>query len=244
MGFSIENLTGLTLGQQGENLVNTIRIDMTKWMDDVEDLQVYVLAIRNGELLPYMAATAMEENELVWPVTSADTDVQGIGLAQIIGTNGTTIRKSKTVRTIVGDAIPGSSEENAPVIYQNTADEFLTSLAAIRDATIAAKTAAETAQTAAETAQTGAESAQSAAVSAKNAAQGIANALNVDALTTKLETGTTASYIHHTGALFLVRSGQTYKLYQATTLIQPGTTINGKCQQTSIIDVINEMRGT
>lgn len=236
MGFSIENLTGLTLGQQGENLVNTIRIDMTKWMDDVEDLQVYVLAIRNGELLPYMAATAMEENELVWPVTSADTNVQGIGLAQIIGTNGTTIRKSKTVRTIVGDAIPGSSEENAPVIYQNTADEFLTSLAAIRDATIAAKTAAEAAQT-------GAESAQSAAVSAKNAAQGIANALNVDALTTKLETGTTASYIHHTGALFLVRSGQTYKLYQATTLIQPGTTINGKCQQTSIIDVINEMRG-
>lgn len=236
MSFSIENLTGLTLGQQGENLVNTIRIDMTKWMDDVEDLQVYVLAIRNGELLPYMAATAMEENELVWPVTSVDTDVQGIGLAQIIGTNGTTIRKSKTVRTIVGDAIPGSSEENAPVIYQNTADEFLTSLAAIRDATIAAKTAAETAQT-------GAESAQSAAVSAKNAAQGIANALNVDALTTKLETGTTASYIHHTGALFLVRSGQTYKLYQATTLIQPGTTINGKCQQTSIIDVINEMRG-
>lgn len=236
MGFSIENLTGLTLGQQGENLVNTIRIDMTKWMDDVEDLQVYVLAIRNGELLPYMAATAMEENELVWPVTSVDTDVQGIGLAQIIGTNGTTIRKSKTVRTIVGDAIPGSSEENAPVIYQNTADEFLASLAAIRDATIAAKTAAEAAQT-------GAESAQSAAVSAKNAAQGIANALNVDALTTKLETGTTASYIHHTGALFLVRSGQTYKLYQATTLIQPGTTINGKCQQTSIIDVINEMRG-
>lgn len=243
VGFSIDNLTGLTLGQQGENLVNTIRIDMTPWMEAYENLSVYALHIRHGELIPYMAPTAMEENELVWPVTSVDTGIQGIGMVQIIGTNGTTICKSKTIRTLVGSAVPGSDEEGAPTIYSNTSDEFLAELTQIRDAALVAQTAAEAARTGAETAKTAAQTERTRAEAAKNSAQIIVNALSVDALSLQPETTRTAQYAHSAGALFLLKEDGNYSLYLTRSSIARGATLPGSAEKTSFVKILNEMRG-
>lgn len=134
MGFSIDNLTGLTLGQQGEHLVKTIRIDMSTWLDANADLQVYAVALRHGETTPYLAATTMDEQELVWPVSSIDTGIQGVGLVQIIGSNGTSIAKSKMIRTTVGTILPGSDEAEAPTLYQDTIDQLLADMTLIQNA--------------------------------------------------------------------------------------------------------------
>lgn len=171
VGFSIDNLTGLTLGQQGEHLVKTIRIDMSTWLEANADLQVYAVALRHGETTPYLAATTMDEQELVWPVSSIDTGIQGVGLVQIIGSNGTSIAKSKMIRTTVGTILPGSDEADAPTLYQDTIDQLLADMGAIQSATESARDDAQIAQEAAENAQTAAENAQTAAENAQTAAQ-------------------------------------------------------------------------
>ena len=82
--------------------------------------------------------------------SSTDTEIEGTGMVQIIGSNGTTIAKSKTIKTTVGTIVPGSEEAEAPKLYQNTIDELLAAMAVIQNATEDARDDALDAQTDAE----------------------------------------------------------------------------------------------
>lgn len=191
--YSINSLTSLFLGQRGENLPQEIRVDMSEWLTDNADLKCYIVCLRHGEEVPYVAATTMEESVLVWPVSSADVSVTGTGLAQFIASDGTVIVKSKRIRTAVGTIVPGSDDDEAPEPIQGWIDSMLAQVSADRVAAETARTEAVAAQAAAEAAQElavpaaeAAQAAQEAAESARDLAQGYRNEAEIFA--TRAET--------------------------------------------------------
>lgn len=191
--YSIDTMTSLNLGEQGEHLANEIRVDMSPWVDEDNTLRFYIVALRHAETNPYIPATTMEDNILVWPVTSADTAITGAGLTQFVATDGTRIVKSKRIRTSVGTVIPGSEEDEAPEPIQGWIDSMLAQVSADRVAAETARTEAVAAQAAAEAAQElavpaaeAAQAAQEAAESARNLAQGYRD--EAEAFATRAET--------------------------------------------------------
>lgn len=191
--YNINTMTSLYLGEVGENLHQEIRVDMSEWISDNADLKCYIACIRHGETVPYIAGTTMDENVLVWPVSSADVEIAGTGLAQFIATDGTVIVKAKRIRTAVGTIIPGSEEEEAPEPIQGWIDQTLARAAEIQLASETAQAGAEAAQAAAEAAQElavpaaeAAQAAQEAAESARDLAQGYRNEAEIFA--TRAET--------------------------------------------------------
>jgi hypothetical protein len=148
--YSIDTMTSLFLGQRGEDLATEIRVDMSSWLADNADLICYVTVLRHGETVPYIAGTTMEERVLVWPVSSADTAIIGTGLCAFVASNGTSIVKSKRIRTSVGTIVPGSDDDTAPEPIQGWIDTTIAEAARLQGLARDAANDAEAAQTAAE----------------------------------------------------------------------------------------------
>ena len=170
--YSIDTMTSLNLGEQGEHLANELRIDMSPWLEGTEGLKCYIYVLRHAETSAYIAATTMEDdNVLLWPVSSWDTAITGAGLASFVATDGTRIIRSKRIRTEVGTIIPGTEEDEIPEPMEAWRDELIAQITVIRNAAEAAQAGAETAQSNAETAQAAAEDARDKALGAQGAAE-------------------------------------------------------------------------
>lgn len=170
--YSIDTMTSLNLGEQGEHLANELRIDMSPWLEGTEGLKCYIYVLRHAETSAYIAATTMEDdNVLLWPVSSWDTAITGAGLASFVATDGTRIIRSKRIRTEVGTIIPGTEEDEIPEPMEAWRDELIAQITVIRNAAEAAQAGAETAQSNAETAQAAAEDARDEALGAQGAAE-------------------------------------------------------------------------
>ena len=170
--YSIDTMTSLNLGEQGEHLANELRIDMSPWLEGTEGLKCYIYVLRHAETSAYIAATTMEDdNVLLWPVSSWDTQITGAGLAQFVATDGTRIIRSKRIRTEVGTIIPGTEEDEIPEPMEAWRDELIAQITVIRNAAEAAQAGAEAAQSNAETAQAAAEDARDKALGAQGAAE-------------------------------------------------------------------------
>lgn len=121
----IENLTGLNLGAQGENLSKTIEIDMSAWTAEWPDATFCVMHKRWSESIPYAIGTvgpgkrkdgALEftNNILKWHVAAADTAVSGRGWVEISARQYGALAKSLTVPAHVLPSIVEVEELDPP----------------------------------------------------------------------------------------------------------------------------------
>lgn len=98
----IDDIVYLDLGQSGENQTRTIRIDVSDWLTELPDVEIFVVAMRSGEMTPYPATTTMQDGILSWPLQAADTAKTGTGWAEVQAVNlQGQVKKSKLMRTVV-----------------------------------------------------------------------------------------------------------------------------------------------
>lgn len=99
----------MMLGRTGENMATVIRIDAGTWRKEYPDSTLTML-VRSPMNTVYPAATTMEDDVLVWRITSADVAVPGAGEIELnlIGANGECV-KSARVPTQIQEAL----EKNA-----------------------------------------------------------------------------------------------------------------------------------
>lgn len=168
--YSIDTMTSLNLGEQGEHLANEIRVDMSPWVDEDNTLRFYIVALRHAETNPYIPATTMEDNILVWPVTSADTAITGAGLATFVATDGTRIKKSKRIKTTVGEVIPGTDSDTPPDPASGWVERVINTVQSLTEDAQAAKADAESAAEHAESVTEGIDQAGAAQIQAVQAA--------------------------------------------------------------------------
>lgn len=91
----------ISVGVQGENGVQPVRINAASWLSRWPDMQLTVWATLPGGKAAYQAQSHMEDAVLVWDVTSADTSVQGVGTAEIVGVSDTKVKKTGPIRTSI-----------------------------------------------------------------------------------------------------------------------------------------------
>lgn len=112
MGFTIGNLTRLTLGWQGESKSRLIDIDMSEWLRDWPEAAVDMLVQRPGEEKFYPVYTTVRGGHLLWTPTRADVMIAGNGKAQIILTDKNDVElRSRVVQTIIGESLIGTEGE-------------------------------------------------------------------------------------------------------------------------------------
>ena len=123
---------------------------------------------RNGDSVPSATGAVFDDEAgtISWSPTSTDTYVSGEGEAEIRLTEGTIIKKTRSIRTGVSPAVTGGGQTLGSD-WQSYIDE----VDRIKGLAVAAKQAAETAQGKAEDAQTAAETAQGKAEDAQEAAE-------------------------------------------------------------------------
>ena len=102
----VDDITVLELGQAGENLVRTIQIDVGAWLEQWPDASIFIVALRPGEVTPYVASTTTEGSILSWELLAVDTGKLGVGWAEVraMGTDGI-VKKSRIIRTVVDRSI-------------------------------------------------------------------------------------------------------------------------------------------
>ena len=105
--LSITDVRQLYLGIQGENLAQTITIDMRPWMVAHPEGSVTIWHKRNGDTVPSATGAVFDDvaGTISWSPTDTDTSAAGEGTAEIRLTEGTVIKKSRSVRTLVSPAV-------------------------------------------------------------------------------------------------------------------------------------------
>ena len=108
--LKINEVTRLYLGAQGENLANTIEIDMSDWLADYPNGTVTIWHKRNGDTAPAPTGAALDREQgiLRWSPTSTDTYVQGEGEAEVRLSENNIIKKTKKIVTGVAKAVTGA----------------------------------------------------------------------------------------------------------------------------------------
>ncbi len=138
--LQINELTRLYLGAQGENKARKIEIDMSAWAVSLPNGSATIWHKRNGDENP--SATGATYNTttkiLTWEPTGTDTYVAGEGEAEIRMTEGTVIKKTRTVVTGVAPAVTlaGAALGDGWQDYINAVD-------GMRDDAVSAKSDAE-----------------------------------------------------------------------------------------------------
>ena len=122
--LKINEVNRLYLGCQGENLAQTITIDVNDWLVDFPSGVVTIWHKRNGDEVPAATgATLDRENGIVsWTPTSTDTYVSGEGEAEIRLTEGNVIKKSRMIVTGVSKAVTGADGEELGSGWQDYID--------------------------------------------------------------------------------------------------------------------------
>ena len=156
----------LILGRRGENEVLTVRFDVSAWLEEIGNGSVSLYAQRAGDATAYPVVLTRAAGIASWLVTATDTNVRGLGRAELVLTVGGAVKKSAVWQTFVGEDI-GQPISDPPEPYES----WLEQLSALGDETLINAQRAEGAQAAAEDAQTGAENAQAAAEAAQSAAE-------------------------------------------------------------------------
>lgn len=108
--YSVSNLTRLALGRQGENGVTNIKIDVSDWLEKWPDGAFSIAHMPYGATMPYVPTnTYMDGPVLVWPVTSSDTAVPGLGRVEVRCTVGDVLKKSAVADGAVEKGIPNAT---------------------------------------------------------------------------------------------------------------------------------------
>lgn len=150
MRYSIDRLTVIDLGRQGENLARTVEIDVSSMLSQWPNATISMLVKRKHDNDPYLANITIKSGVLFWPITAADTAAAGDGKIEIRATYGEVLAKSAIGTTRVTASLTGNESE-VPEAMQEWVDTVL-------DAASEAQTSADAASASAQEAKTAAES--------------------------------------------------------------------------------------
>lgn len=122
--LKINEVNRLYLGCQGENLAQTITIDVSDWLVDFPSGVVSIWHKRNGDeaATPTGATLDRETGIISWSPTSTDTYVSGEGEAEIRLTEANVIKKSRIIVTGVSKAVTGADGEELGSGWQDYLD--------------------------------------------------------------------------------------------------------------------------
>ena len=153
----VNEVNRLYLGIQGENLAQTLTIDVSDWLVNNPNGSVTIWHKRNGDAVPSATGAVFdpEEKTVSWSPTDTDTYVAGEGTAEIRLTEGEVIKKSREVKTGVSPSVT-----LAATPLGSDWQDYINAVDSLRFATLVAKNQAQYAQMMAEFAQGGAEAAQ------------------------------------------------------------------------------------
>jgi hypothetical protein len=102
------------LGRCGENNVLQIRINIQSLIDTYGDGNAILVHKRSQDAIPYLVPIDRDGNEIVWTVTSVDTNYPGVGECEIRWMVGDAIAKSIIYKTIVRPSLTGESTPEPP----------------------------------------------------------------------------------------------------------------------------------
>ena len=138
--LKINELTRLYLGNQGENLAQEIKIDVSPWIKAYPNGIVTIWHKRNGDEVPAPTGATLDREKgiISWSPTSTDTYVSGEGEAEIRLTESNVIKKSRVVITGVSRAVSGADGNNLGSGWQEYIDavERAAEVAIIKDGQI------------------------------------------------------------------------------------------------------------
>lgn len=113
----------ICIGRQGENERTMVVFDVAAWLEEYPTATISLFHRRSGDIEAYPCADVSVDNgELSWIVTAADTAKSGGGVALMYITQGDVIAKSVQYKTevlhaeTVGEDIPDPLEEYAAKI--------------------------------------------------------------------------------------------------------------------------------
>ena len=138
--LKINDVSRLYLGCQGENLAQTIQIDVNDWLATYPNGMITIWHRRNGDSVPYPTGATLDREKgiLSWTPTSTDTYVSGEGEAEIRLTESNVIKKSMKIITGVSKAVTGADGEELGSGWQDYIDavERAVQIALIKDGQI------------------------------------------------------------------------------------------------------------
>ena len=105
--LNVNEVSGLYLGIQGENLQQTITIDVKPWLVAHPGATVSIWHKRNGDSVPAPTGAVFDDETgtISWSPSSTDTYVAGEGEAEIRLTQGSVIKKSRKIKTAVSPSV-------------------------------------------------------------------------------------------------------------------------------------------
>lgn len=105
--LNINELRQLHLGIQGENKAQTITIDLNPWLVDHPGGSAAIWHKRNGDSVPSATGAIFDSvhGTISWSPSATDTYIAGKGEAEIRLVEGSVIKKSRKVVTMVSAAV-------------------------------------------------------------------------------------------------------------------------------------------
>lgn len=137
----------ICIGLMGEQNARTAEIDVSEYLARWPGTLPQLFVIRPGETDPYIAATTLSGSTLIWAVNAYDTEIRGVGRAQILFIRRDAedqiiiVGKAPVDTVTVGEALEGTEGAELPDPY----DTWAATIAAYASDAYAAQLAAEAA---------------------------------------------------------------------------------------------------
>lgn len=147
----VENLYYLQIGMQGENMSREVKIDVSDWMEKYPNASVYILFKRYNDQYAYPVATTYEDGILTWTPSTADTQVPGIGYAEVrlMYSTDDVVLKSRVLPTVVENSVTGNEGGEVPSPFEEWTNQILAAAELVTDSLEDAIDAADRAEEAA-----------------------------------------------------------------------------------------------
>lgn len=116
----------IVIGRRGENLANTIQIDVQDWLTTWPDARIEIVFIRPNDATPYIANTSVTDGVLSWPITAADTAIAGEnGAFEVRALCGDVVKKSVIATAVVEPCIMCTGDPEPPEAAQDWVNKAL-----------------------------------------------------------------------------------------------------------------------
>lgn len=132
--YEIDKLQYLAIGQQGESNATEIVIDMTSWVDELEEMGYtnpcfHLLFLPYNQTVPVVTSTLYDEEAktLTWTITSQVTAYAGMGYTEVRALNhpdNGLLKKSRVIPTTISASVTGVEGGVPPAPY----DDWLNSI--------------------------------------------------------------------------------------------------------------------
>lgn len=249
----IDKIVSLQIGQHQENVATLINMDVSDWITVHPNAGFHVLFKRPGEVQAQPVLSSLEGNVLTWNVGAWETEIIGVGYAEVRAVEAETalVAKSRVIPCSIEDSII-EDEGEVPPAFEGWVNQVL----AYKNAAVAAKDDAVTAKTQAVGAKDDAVSAKTSAMGyaedaynysntarqqANRATTAATEATNkvVSFLTQYPENSSAAGHAHAIGELFIRNSN----LVKAIAAISVGDTLTlgVNYQNAYLLNIINAM---